>query len=273
MDYVVTGSWSKKAIEEAKRLGGATVNVVVDGRKFSSDGKSFDGIPPHNEWKFSNKPAFVYYCENETVDGVQFSHEASSPSAFPHHLVDGGEFTPVVADYSSSFMSRPIPRLADHALIFAGAQKNIGPSGLTIIIVREDLLVDVDAAAKLGAAPVPITLSYKTLADNNSLYNTPPMFSMYVAQLVLAEIKEQGSLQALERKNMLKQKFLYDRLEKYASEGLVGIKVKASSRSWMNATFVILGEGKEQAFLEEAEKKGLSQLKGHRWVIHVHFCW
>lgn len=173
---------------------------------------------------------------------------------------------PIVADYSSSFMSRPIPRIADHALIFAGAQKNIGPSGLTIIIVREDLLVDVDAAAKLGAQPVPILLSYKTLASNSSLYNTPPMFPMYVAQLVLQEIRDKGGLPALEQRNLKKQQLLYADLEEYASRGLVQIRVQKTARSWMNATFVLTGEGKEKEFLAGAEKEGLMQLKGHRSV-------
>jgi phosphoserine aminotransferase len=264
MDYVVTGSWSKKASEEAKRLGGGTVNIVADGRNFSSDGKSFDNIPPHNEWKMSNKPAFIYYCENETVDGVQFSHEKSSPSSFPYHLLKQEDFVPIVADYSSSFMSRPIPHIADHALIYAGAQKNIGPSGLTIVIVREDLLVDVDAAAKLGAQPVPILMSYNLLANNKSLYNTPPMFPMYVSQLVLQEIRDKGGLTALEQKNARKQELLYSELEEYASRGLIQIRVQKSARSWMNATFVLIGEGREKDFLSGAEKEGLMQLKGHR---------
>jgi len=261
MDYIVTGSWSKRASEEARRLGGGTVNIVADGRKFSADGKSFDNIPPHNEWKISDQPAFIYYCENETVDGVQFSHIESSPSSFPFHLFKD---VPIVADYSSSFMSRPIPRIGDHALIFAGAQKNIGPSGLTIVIVREDLLVDVDAAAKLGAAPVPILVSYKILADNLSAYNTPPMFPMYVAQLVLQENQDKGGLIALEQKNFKKKELLYKDLEEYASRGLIKIRVQKPARSWMNATFVLTGEGKEKEFLSGAEKQGLMQLKGHR---------
>lgn len=264
MDYILTGSWSKKASDEARRLGGGAVNIVADGRKFSADGKSFDNIPPHAEWKISDKPAFIYYCENETVDGVQFSHLESSPSSFPFHLLK--DDVPIVADYSSSFMSRPIPRLADHALIYAGAQKNIGPSGLTIVIVREDVLVDVDAAAKLGAAPVPLLMSYKLLADNLSLYNTPPMFPMYVAQLVLQEIKDKGGLTALEQKNNKKQELLYNDLEEYASQGLIKIRVQKPARSWMNATFVLTKEGQEKEFLADAEKQGLMQLKGHRSV-------
>lgn len=266
MDYVVTGSWSKKASEEAKRLGGSgRVNIVVDGRRFSQDDKSFDSIPPHENWTLSPKSAFVYYCENETVDGVQFSSDPASPQAFPYHLIQDPLTTCLVADFSSSFMSRPIPRLADHALIYAGAQKNIGPSGLTILIVRQDLLVDTDSAAKLGATPVPYTMAYKTLADSKSLYNTPPMFSIYVADLVLERIKVDGSLQHLESVNKEKARLLYTTLEEGEKRRIVKIKVKEGSRSCVNVTFLIL-QGAEKGFLEGAEQRGFKQLKGHRWV-------
>lgn len=263
MDYVVTGSWSKKAADEAKRLGGGQVRIVADGRLHSKTGKTFDAIPPHDAWSFSSKPAFVYYCENETVDGVQFSHHPASPHAFPHHLRED-PFVPLIADYSSSFMSRPIPRLADHALIYAGAQKNIGPSGLTILIVRQDLIVDLDAAAKLGGAPLPLTLAYKTLADSGSLYNTPPMFSMYVADLVLQRIQDHGGMAAMEKINERKARALYDALDEGEAKQKIRVKVQPGSRSWMNATFEILGEGAEQTFLKGAEARGFRQLKGHR---------
>jgi phosphoserine aminotransferase len=262
MDYIVTGSWSQKAAEEASRLGGARVNIVVDSRKTSKDGKSFDNIPPHAKWVFSAKPAFIYYCENETVDGVQFSHDRASPQGFPHHLLNDTS-VPLVADYSSSFMSRPIPRLADHALIFAGAQKNIGPSGLTILIVRQDLLVDTDSAAKLGAVPVPYTLAYKTLADSGSLYNTPPMFPMYVADLILERVRANGGLLRLESTNKRKAEKLYTTLEEGENKGLIKVKVQPGSRSWMNATFEVLG-GAEPKFLDGAQARGFQQLKGHR---------
>ncbi|GJJ12417.1 hypothetical protein Clacol_006659 [Clathrus columnatus] len=265
MDYVVTGSWSKKALEEAKRLGGGRVNVVVDGRQSSKDGKSFDNIPSYDRWSISPNPAFIYYCENETVDGVQFSSDPTSHQAFPHHLIHNPSTTCLVADFSSSFMSRPIPYLANHALIYAGAQKNIGPSGLTILIIRQDLLVDTDAAAKLGANPVPYTMAYKTLSDNNSLYNTPPMFSIYVAALVLEQLKAKGSLQYLEKVNREKAGLLYATLQEGERRGIVKIKVKEGSRSWMNVTFEILG-GTEKEFLEGAEQRGFRQLKGHRSV-------
>ncbi|THG99170.1 hypothetical protein EW026_g3134, partial [Hermanssonia centrifuga] len=233
LDYVVTGSWSKKAAEEARRLvvgGGGQVNVVVDSRKYSKDGKSFDNIPSHDAYTFSEDPALVYYCENETVDGVEFSHEADSAASFPFHLLktrsssgDGSaprRLVPLVADYSSSFMMRPIPRLADHAVIYAGAQKNIGPAGLTILIVRQDCLVDVDAAAQLGAAPVPTTLSWKTLADSGSLYNTPSVFSIYMAGLVLERMGAQGGLRYYEEMNRRKEEKVYAAVREGEGKGV-----------------------------------------------------
>ena len=209
LDYVVTGSWSKKAAEEARRLtvaGHGRVNVVVDARAHSADGTSFDSIPPHAAFRFSADPALVYYCENETVDGTEFSHEHGSPAAFPYDALspDGApRLLPLVADYSSSFMCRPIPRLADHAVIYAGAQKNIGPAGLTVLIVRQDCIVDVDAAARLGALPVPTMFSWKTLADSQSLYNTPSVLAIYMTGLVLQRMQEKGGLQYYEEMNKI----------------------------------------------------------------------
>jgi phosphoserine aminotransferase len=268
VDYVITGSWSKKAAEEARRLGGATVHVAADARRHSPDGKSYPGIPPHDDFKFSDDPAMIYYCENETVDGVQFDADEGSPGAFPYHLLDklktANNLLPLVADYSSSFMSRPIPRLADHAIIFAGAQKNLGPAGLTILIVRKDCIVDVDAAAKLGAAPVPITMAYNILFDSNSLYNTPSVVPIYIAGLVLKRMAEQGGLEYYAQVNRRKQEKLYDVLEEGEKRGLVRLKVKAGSRSWMNVTFDLLGDGAQQRFLEGTGKNGMKSLSGHR---------
>ena len=267
VDYVVTGSWSKKAADEARRLAGpgVRVNIVADAREHSADGKSFTGIPPHDAFKFSADPALVYYCENETVDGVQFAEEPTSPAAFPFHLIERDTaIPPLVADYSSSFMSRPIPRLVDHAVIFAGAQKNIGPSGLTILIVREDCIVDVNAAAALGAPPVPIGLAFKTYKDSGNLYNTPSTFAMYVAMLVLDRMERLGGLKAVEAVNRRKQEKLYAALKEGEEKGLLKINVKEGSRSWMNVVFKGKDAEVEKAFLSSGEAQGFKAMKGHR---------
>ncbi|KAK7467046.1 Phosphoserine transaminase [Stygiomarasmius scandens] len=257
MDYVVTGSWSKKAAAEARRMGGGKVNIAAE---------SSHSIPSHESFKFSPAPALVYYCENETVDGVQFSHDASSPASFPFHLLPQDTLLPLVADYSSSFMSRKIHRLADHAVIFAGAQKNIGPAGLTILIVRQDCLVDVDAAAKLGAVPVPITMSFQTLADSGSLYNTPSTLPVYIAGLVLERSQRLGGIPYFEEVNKKKADQVYSVLKEGEAKGVFRGKVKEGSGSWMNITFDVLGDGSEAKFLAGAESRGMKALKGHRSV-------
>ncbi|KAI0319375.1 pyridoxal phosphate-dependent transferase [Amylostereum chailletii] len=269
MDYVLTGSWSQKASQEAARLGGGRVNIAVDARNYSKDGKSFDNIPPHAEYAFSRDPALIYYCENETVDGVQFSNDASAAAFFPFNLLkmgNGSGLLPLVADYSSSFMSRRIPHLADHAVIFAGAQKNIGPAGLTILIVRQDCIVDVDAAAKLGAAPVPLMLSYKTLFDSKSLHNTPSVLAVYISGLVLERMAELGGMAYFEEVNKRKAQKVYDVLGKGEEKGVMQGTVQKGSGSWMNVVFTVLGDGAERRFLEGAEKEGMAALKGHRSV-------
>ena len=270
IDYVVTGSWSKKASEEAKRLvPDVKQNIAVDARKFSKDGKSFDSIPPHESFIFSppEKTAFIYYCENETVDGVQFSVDPQSPTSFPYSKIGDSINPPLVADYSSSFLSRPIPNLAAHAVIYAGAQKNVGPAGLTIVIVRKDVIVDVDAARLLGAVATPVTMSYKALADHGSLYNTPPMFPMYVSYLVLDGILRAGGLQKLGESNQRKQEKLYAAIVALERDGIASLKVKAGSRSWMNATFTFNKPELEKKFLDGADEQGLKSLKGHRYEL------
>ncbi|KAJ7582873.1 pyridoxal phosphate-dependent transferase [Mycena floridula] len=253
LDYVVTGSWSKKASQEAVRLGGGTVNIVTDGRPYSKDAKSFDNIPAHSTY----------------LDGIQFSDDSASEASFPFHLLPKNTLVPLVADYSSSFMSRPIPRLADHAIIFAGAQKNLGPSGLTILIVRQDCLVDVDAAAKLGAAPVPVMLSYKTLADNGSLYNTPPVLAVYIAGLVLERSAQLGGVKYYKEVNRRKAEKLYAVVKEGETKGLLKSKVKEGSGSWMNVVFDVVGEGKEAKFVAGAEAQGLKSIKGHRSILGI----
>lgn len=266
MDYIITGTWSKKAYEEAKRLGGGQVNIAADARPYSKDGKSFDNIPTPDTYSFSPNPALIYYCENETVDGVQFSPDLTSPASFPFAKLPKGELLPLVGDYSSSFMSRPIPRLADHAIIWAGAQKNIGPAGLTICIVRKDCLVDVDAAVQLGAAPTPITMSYKRLDDSASLYNTPSVLPIYIAGLVLERMNELGGVTYYEDVNRRKAQKLYTALKEGETKGVFKTKVREDAQSWMNVVFDVLGEGNEAKFLAGAEAKGMKALKGHRSV-------
>ncbi|KAF7325972.1 Phosphoserine aminotransferase [Mycena kentingensis (nom. inval.)] len=265
MDYIVTGSWSRRAADEARRLSGGRVNVVTDARPYSKDAKSFDNIPAPDTYTFSPNPALIYYCENETVDGVQFSDDSSSPASFPFHRLPKDTLLPLVGDYSSSFMSRPIPRLADHAVIYAGAQKNLGPAGLTILIVRNDCLVDVDAAAKLGSIPVPIGMSYKTLADSASIHNTPSVLPIYITGLVLRRMKELGGVEHFAELNKRKAEKLYAAIAEGEAKGLFKAKVADGSRSYMNVVFDVL-EGKEARFVEGAEAKGIKAIKGHRSV-------
>ncbi|KAG2158346.1 pyridoxal phosphate-dependent transferase [Suillus bovinus] len=266
LDYVVTGSWSKKAAEEARRMGGSTVNIAADSRKYSKDQKSFDNIPTADAYSFSNDPALIYYCANETVDGVEFSAEENSPASFPFQLLPKNALLPLVGDYSSSFMSRPIPHLSDHAIIYAGAQKNVGPAGLTILIVRNDCIVDVDAATRLGATSVPICLSYKTLADHNSLFNTPPVLSIYITGLVLEYMLQLGGLDYYADLTNRKSRKVYDALKDGENKGIFKSKVKEGSGSQMNVVFDVLGEGLLAKFVAGAEERGMKGLKGHRSV-------
>ena len=266
MDYVLTGSWSKKAFDEATRLGGARPNIVLDARKYSKDGVSFDNVPPHGEYAFSPAPALVYYCENETIDGVQFSPDPAAQTSFPFARLprERGGLLPLVGDHSSSFMSRPIPHLSEHAVIFAGAQKNMGPAGLTILIVRQDCLVDVDAAAKLGAAPVPLCLSYRTLAQSKSLHNTPSSLSIYITGLVLERMQGLGGLAYFEALNRRKAEKVYAAIRAGEERGVYQSKVQLGSGSWMNVVFNVLGDGAEARFLAGAEQASMKGLKGHR---------
>ncbi|KAF5387095.1 hypothetical protein D9615_001910 [Tricholomella constricta] len=270
LDYVLTGSWSKAAYTEATRLAnGATVRIAADSRAHSADGKSFNGLPPHSAYAFSSDPALIYYCENETVSGTQFAGTEGTPASFPFHLLPKNPTSgllPLVGDYSSSFMSRPIPRLADHAIIYAGAQKNLGPAGVTIIIVRQDCIVDVDAAYRIGGAPIPISLAYKPYADNDSMPNTPSVLAIYVSGLVLKRNKGLGGVSYYEEFNKRKQEKVYDVLREGDAKGVLKPKVREGEGSWMNIVFGVIGEGAEARFLAGAEKRGMKGLKGHRSV-------
>jgi phosphoserine aminotransferase len=265
MDYIVTGTWSHKASQEAARLAhpsqAAQVNIVA-----STKPTGFTSLPARSSYNFSPKgeAAFAYYCENETINGVQFPAEPDAEGAFPFDLVPEG--TPLVGDFSSSFLSRPIPNLEKYAVLYAGAQKNLSPSGLTIVIVHEDYLTDANHPAT--PLPIPEILSYKTLADSLSLYNTPPVFPIYITALVVKLLEKNGGLEAKTKENEVKQKKLYECLEKGVERGVLELNVKPEARSWMNVVWKIKPEIEdgEKRFLAGAEERGLRQLKGHRSV-------
>lgn len=265
VEYVVSGSWSLKAAGEAQRLG-CKVNTVVDGREYSKATKKTFGdasLGASEQWKWSSsssenasdkKPAYIYYCSNETVNGVEIP-----PPSVPGHLSD----VPIVADMSSNILSRPIPwKSANFGVVYAGAQKNIGPSGLTIVIVRKDLIVDPDEAVQYGGALVPAMMAYKVHADNGSLYNTPPMFPIYVAGLVFKHLVKLGGVSQVEETNIRKAEAVYSTID--GSKGFYEARVIPELRSRMNICFGVPGEGREARFIAEADKAGIKQIKGHR---------
>lgn len=235
-DYVNTGSWSKKAIAEARRY--CDVNVAA-----SAEDANFTTIPPQSRWRLRDEAAYVHYTPNETIGGVEF-----------HWVPDVGA-KPLVADMSSTLLSRPID-VARYGVIYAGAQKNIGPAGLTVVIVREDLMGE-------PLPKQPTLLDYKTQADSGSMYNTPPTYSWYIAGLVFDWLKAKGGLTAMAEINKRKSDKLYaaiDESDFYANP------VDPECRSWMNVPFTLADSGLDAAFLEEAGANGLTTLKGHRSV-------
>ncbi|MEX1666345.1 3-phosphoserine/phosphohydroxythreonine transaminase [Zhongshania arctica] len=235
VDYVNTGEWSKKAIKEAKRY--ATVNVVA-----SSEDTNFSTIPAFDSWKLSEDAAYLHYTPNETIGGLEFFWTPESK-------------VPLVADMSSTILSRPVD-VSKFGVIYAGAQKNIGPAGLTIVIVRNDLLGN--------ASPVtPTMMDYKTAADNDSMYNTPPTWAWYLAGLVFKWLKAQGGLEAMEVINRRKAEKLYSYID---GSGFYTNPVEVASRSLMNIPFVLADAGLDKTFLAGAEEAGLLNLKGHRSV-------
>jgi phosphoserine aminotransferase len=238
-DYVDTGEWSKKSIKEAQRY--AKVNVVA-----SAKDTGYTSIPARHTWKLDPQAAYVHICSNETIGGVQY-----------HQMPDEKELgsVPLVADMSSDILSRPID-VSKFGLIYAGAQKNIGPAGLTIIIVREDLIGQPHPA-------LPTAFDYKTVADNESMYNTPPTYAIYIAGLVFKWLKAQGGLVAMQQHNAAKAAVLYDFLDQtqfYSSP------VARDCRSLMNVPFKLKDEALDGAFLKGAEARNMLQLKGHRVV-------
>jgi phosphoserine aminotransferase len=235
-DFVNTGEWSKKAIAEFKKFG--TPNVAA-----SSEDRNFTYVPKQSAWKLSRDAAYVHVCTNETIGGVEFQWTPDT----------GG--VPLVADMSSHILSRPL-EVAKYGLIYAGAQKNIGPAGLVIVIVREDLIGQ-------AIPETPTVLDYKKMADADSMVNTPPTFSVYLAGLTFKWLLERGGLAGIERANVEKAKLLYDYLD---SQDFYSNPVAKEDRSRMNVPFTLRDSALDAAFLAESEARGLSQLKGHRSV-------
>ncbi|EIW67239.1 phosphoserine transaminase [Tremella mesenterica] len=266
IDYIITGSWSSKAYSEAVRLcspsSTSSPTYAIPHIAANTKPTGYTTLPSKEEYKFSSNPAYIYYCENETINGVQYS--LSDEFSFPFDMIPS--HIPIVADYSSSFLSRPIPHLNKHAVIFAGAQKNLGPAGVTVLIVRNDLLVDTSLAySKGGVIPTPIGMEWKIMAENGSLYNTPPVFAIYVCALVLKELVRNGGMEKMKEINEEKAKRVYQVLDKVETiEKMKGVVREKKARSWMNVTFEIIE--REEDFFKGAEERGLRQLKGHRSV-------
>ncbi|MGC4059515.1 MAG: 3-phosphoserine/phosphohydroxythreonine transaminase [Aquabacterium sp.] len=244
-DYVVTGSWSQKSAKEARKY--CDVHIAA-----SNEGDQHTSLPAYEDWQLSKDAAYVHVCSNETVHGVEM-HELPDLAAL-------GSKAPLVIDCSSHIASRPI-EWSRVGVAYGGAQKNIGPAGLTLVIVREDLI---------GPA-LPITPSgfdYKIVADNESMYNTPPTYAWYMAGLVFQWIKRQREgnltgLAAIEARNIAKAKMLYDCIDE---SGFYVNKVAVNARSRMNAPFFLKNEALNDAFLAGAKEAGLLQLKGHKIV-------
>ena len=232
-DYVVTGEWSKKAVKEAKAF--CDVGIAA-----SSEDRRFAYAP--REWHVRPDAAYVHYCSNETIGGVEF-----------HWIPDTGAI-PLVADASSHFLSRPL-EVSKFGLIYAGAQKNAGPAGLTIVLVREDLL---GGAAK----GTPTVMDYKLQAEADSMLNTPSTYAIYVAGLVFKWLRQLGGLAEIERRNVAKANLLYAAID----EGFYANPVDKADRSRMNVPFRLPDERLDAPFLKGAEERGMVQLKGHRSV-------
>ena len=235
-DYIDTGEWSKKSIKEAKKY--ARINVAA-----SAAETGYDRVPARDSWRLDRDAAYVHICSNETIGGVEY-----------HFTPDVGD-VPLVADMSSNILSRPVD-VAKYGLIYAGAQKNIGPAGLTIVIVRDDLIGQPHPA-------LPSAFDYKQQADNDSMLNTPPTYAIYIAGLVFKWLQSQGGLAGIARHNQAKAALLYDYLDQTA---FYTAPVAREYRSWMNVPFKLKDESLDAAFLKGAEARGMVQLKGHRSV-------
>lgn len=235
-DYINTGQWSKKAIAEAKRFCDVNVAATTEGNKFTS-------APSQEELQLDPEAAYVHYTPNETIGGVKFDYIPETNGV------------PLIADYSSSILSEEID-VSKFAMIYAGAQKNIGPAGLCIVIIRDDLLGGV-------VEGTPTMFDYKVMADNDSMYNTPPSYGWYLAGLVFAWLKEQGGVKAMAEVNQRKAKKLYEFID---TNVFYANPVAINNRSLMNVPFTLASADFDKAFLAASEKAGLLNLAGHRSV-------
>jgi phosphoserine aminotransferase len=236
VDYINTGAWSKKAIGEAKRL--TKVNVAAD-----EAASSYSCAPEQGALKLTPGAAYVHYTPNETIGGVEFSYVPATGAV------------PLVADMSSTILSRPID-VSKFGLIYAGAQKNIGPSGLCVVIVRDDLI----GKARPGT---PSVWDFKSMADEGSMLNTPPTFGWYFAGLVFEWLKTQGGLSVIGERNRVKADTLYRAIDE---SGFYRNPVSKNARSWMNVPFILAKPELDKTFLSEANAAGLTNLEGHRSV-------
>lgn len=237
-DYIVNGSWSKAAAIEAKNFG--DINVV-NIREDHEDGET--SLTPNDQWLLNSDAAYVHYCPNETVDGIEINYIPETNGV------------PLVADMSSTILSHEID-VTKFGLIYAGAQKNIGPSGLTLVIVREDLLGNAHQAT-------PCIMNYKTSADNDSMYNTPPTYAWYLAGLVFQWLKEFGGIKAIAKVNQAKAELLYQAID---SSDFYNNPIDMQYRSKMNIPFWLKDESLNEKFIAQAEQQGLMALQGHRIV-------
>lgn len=236
-DYITTGLWGKKAASEARIFG--TVNTI-----YNSEATGFRTVPLQEELRLDPNAKYIHYTSNETVDGVEFKYD-----------LDGGN-VPVVCDASSNILSKPFD-LSKYALIYAGAQKNIGPSGVTLVIIRQDLVERVPQG-------MPCMMDYRNYVENGSMPNTPNTFTIYLIDLIFQWLKDKGGVAAIEKENIEKAKILYDALD--ASDGFYKGNAERAARSLMNVTFRLPSKELEEKFAVEAEKQGLDGLRGHRSV-------
>ena len=235
-DYIVTGAWSQKAVKEAKRVG--AVNIAA-----STEGENFARIPRQQELKLDPNASYVHYTTNNTIFGTEFNYVPEVGAV------------PLVADASSDIFSGPMD-VAKYGLIYAGAQKNLAPAGVTLVIVRDDLL-------KRTPSSLATMLQYGVHVENNSMYNTPPVFAIYIMRLVLAWLIKQGGLAAIEKRNARKADKLYAEIDR---TGFYRGHASKDSRSRMNVTFRLPSEDLEKKFIKDATAAGLDGLKGHRSV-------